>query len=593
MVGGETPLQDSASGTDFSARCFVLGVWGALLLAALAFVAKYGRNVPVWDDWDMVPALTGQQPVTLSWLWEQQNEHRIFLPRLVLLALAKITHADFRAGMYFQVIVFGALALAMVLVARRLRGRAAYSDAFLPLVVLSLAQYPNFLLSIQVIYVLTTLLAGILLALLVGSGGQPGRAAVVVAGICLLLLPLCGAHGVVYVPVLALWLLYTGARYLRSEAREVKRNGLVLISFALAAILEAGFYFVGYSKGSAVPTSPSLWAALMTSVQLLSVSFGPRLGVAGWPYSGLILLGLFVFSGAALVFTYAAQPEERPRAGALLMFLAAGTCLVLAVGWGRAAMGPQAGFEARYVTFLIPALSCLYFIWEIYHREAIRSLMQICLFALACSVFWQNVADAVAFGSNRCAQAERLERDVRAGVPMYLLVRKYSPALFHPTHTRYMPLLHRAGIGVFRDLQENPAFREVSLPVKLLLGNQLRWETDTAHTTDVTSYLEFGLDKPALVCGIELHYRHANSQGTRPLFQMFWKGPEQQKFTDSQRYADHYPETGPGDHTLAVWIGETIERFRIYPDNQPCFFHISKIVLLVPEGPEPGERVTG
>ena len=48
---------------------FVLIVWLAMLTAALTLVSIYGSNVPSWDDWDMVPTVTGHQPVTLEWLW--------------------------------------------------------------------------------------------------------------------------------------------------------------------------------------------------------------------------------------------------------------------------------------------------------------------------------------------------------------------------------------------------------------------------------------------------------------------------------------------------------------------------------------------
>ena len=55
-------------------------VWLAMFVAAVAFVAQYASNVPSWDDWDMVPTLTRNQPITWNWLWSQHNEHRVPLP---------------------------------------------------------------------------------------------------------------------------------------------------------------------------------------------------------------------------------------------------------------------------------------------------------------------------------------------------------------------------------------------------------------------------------------------------------------------------------------------------------------------------------
>src|SRR5262245_41120890 len=114
----------------------VFAVWVTMLVGTLAFVDRYGSNVPSWDGWDMVPTLTGHQPVTVDWLWSQHNEHRVPVPRLLLLGLHRMTGINFRTPMFFNVLVTGALALGMILVARRLRGSASYTDAFFPLIFL-------------------------------------------------------------------------------------------------------------------------------------------------------------------------------------------------------------------------------------------------------------------------------------------------------------------------------------------------------------------------------------------------------------------------------------------------------------------------
>src|SRR5438132_621057 len=119
-----------------SIALIVLVVWGMMVIAELVFVWEYGSNVPSWDGWDMVPTLTGAQPVTWSWLWSQHNEHRVPLPRLILLGLNKVTILDFRGGMYLEVCIMATLAAAMIVVARRLRGTTSYTDLFFPLILL-------------------------------------------------------------------------------------------------------------------------------------------------------------------------------------------------------------------------------------------------------------------------------------------------------------------------------------------------------------------------------------------------------------------------------------------------------------------------
>jgi hypothetical protein len=108
---------------------FVWSVWLVMMLVALACIAKYGRNIPLAEDWLLVAPLTGNEPDLTSWLWAQNNEHRVPLPRLILLALLKITNGDFRAGMFFNVITLGVIAFATIQVARHLRGgRTSFVD---------------------------------------------------------------------------------------------------------------------------------------------------------------------------------------------------------------------------------------------------------------------------------------------------------------------------------------------------------------------------------------------------------------------------------------------------------------------------------
>jgi hypothetical protein len=84
----KTAQQTKALDPDRGAALFVWITWVVMLLGVLTFVAKYATNVPLHDDWDgLVPVLNGDQPVTAAWLWSQHNEHRVPLPRLLLLAL--------------------------------------------------------------------------------------------------------------------------------------------------------------------------------------------------------------------------------------------------------------------------------------------------------------------------------------------------------------------------------------------------------------------------------------------------------------------------------------------------------------------------
>jgi hypothetical protein len=125
---------------------FVGAAWAGMLGAALWFVWDYGTNVPFWpDEWGYASILSGEQPVSLAWLWQQHLEHRLPFPKLVWLGLLRVTGYDFRAGMYCNVLLLGALALVLILAARKLRGRTSYADAFFPLILLHWGHWENLL----------------------------------------------------------------------------------------------------------------------------------------------------------------------------------------------------------------------------------------------------------------------------------------------------------------------------------------------------------------------------------------------------------------------------------------------------------------
>src|SRR5262245_25563420 len=187
-----------------------------MFAAAVVYIARFGRNVPFSDDWPMVPLITGDQSVTTDWLWEQFNEHRWPLAKLTLLGLYRLTGGDFRAGMVFNVLVLGVLAAAMIGAARRLRGGTSYSDAFFPLLLLNWGHYENLLWSTMVCFLLTILLIGGVLLVIVAGRDPFGLRGAILAGVCVLLLPLCGALGLIYAAALVPWLVYMSGRCWRS-----------------------------------------------------------------------------------------------------------------------------------------------------------------------------------------------------------------------------------------------------------------------------------------------------------------------------------------------------------------------------------------
>ena len=82
---------------------------GALIPAILLIVcvSKYGVNVSYGDEWLMIPLLAKYHDHQLTWadLYQQHNEHRIVIPKLIYLAFSRFDHWNLHAEMYFSIAI--------------------------------------------------------------------------------------------------------------------------------------------------------------------------------------------------------------------------------------------------------------------------------------------------------------------------------------------------------------------------------------------------------------------------------------------------------------------------------------------------------
>lgn len=571
------------------ARLVVWSIFGMMLLAALAFVWRYGSNVPSWDDWDMVPIMTRHQRVTFEWLWSQHNEHRIPVPRIIALVLYSLFGLDFRVGMYFNVVTAAGLAFAMILLTKRLRGHLEYSDAFFPLLLLNWGQGLNFIWSWQMEFFLSTNLAGMVLLIIMHSGVRPTLRTAMLIGICLLLLTMCGAHGVALVPALALWVAYFGIHCWRSGTRWAKRDGAFIVGIAVLALLFVGLYFVGFEKVPHHPSSSSPWVSLKTTVKFLTMGFGPAVRSV-WPFSGLAALLLLAFSVALLIIGFWKVPGERTRTLGIILFICALASLGLGIGLGRD------GFEPRYITLSVPVWCCIYFIGVTYTPLKVGRALQVILAVLTCAALWPNMTFGLDYAKDLRTGLAAFERKMTVGTPSHQLISGYSSYLHphHDTPNEYMPMLRQAGVGSFRFLKKDPPFREFTLPLVPARLNEVKWVDRIAYATGTAPYLVFNLPVERYLSGVRLKYTYTSPTGTCPYVGLFWKRHAQNKFTSLQFYK--YSPTGDKatwcrgtwerlndrEATMTVWICDTVGQLRINPDFKPGIFTIYEISLLYP-----------
>lgn len=444
---------------DRGARRFVWAVWLVMLIIALICLISYGRNIPLAEDWLLVAPLTDHEPNLVRWLWSQNNEHRIPLPRLILLGLLKLTNGDFRSGMLFNILLLSLIAAISIQVARSLRGgRNSYADAFFPIALLNIGHWPNLFWSWQLTFVLPTALTYIILWLLLLDPRLTNLRSAWIAGISLILLPLCGANGLLFVPFLSLWLIYCGVLHYKSVKVEQQWLSVFLIASVAIALGLVGIYFYGYQRPTWNPPSPGLGATLETAAKFLAYSFGP---VAAWSWRLFIIAALIVVvPSVGIVFREALRTRgyERSRAMGILLFCSILALFALAIGYGRAGLIPTQGFPIRYVIFAVPALCTAFFIWELYGSPKWQRIFQWGLCLAMCFLLPLNmIAGFVMMGNWYDSVMDAVERDIAVGVPISILAERHRDSLIHwwekPKLAENIEMLYEDRIGSFAQIK--------------------------------------------------------------------------------------------------------------------------------------------
>src|SRR5690242_10403584 len=422
--------------TDGRALPVVLALWAAMAAILLGCIIVYGHDMPMSEDWDLVPALVGRQPDLLGWLWEANNQHRIPLQKAIYLALLKITGGDFKIGMFADLLVLAGLCLAMILTARRLRGgQTRLADAFFPLVLLHPGHMENVIWGWEIQFVISTGLVILWLLIIIRETWPLAPNIALGTGLLLVLLPLCGANGIVFTPFMAFWLAAGTVLFRRdASARWIApfHGACVVVSIALI-----GLYFAGYEKDLAHP-NPGLWPTVLTGARFVGIAIGP-VGAGTVPprlISGLFFCAVtFALLASTLIplrlGLLRARGPERFRVYGLAIFGVAMAALVVAIAWGRAGWVPRFGIPDRYALFSVPALCAAYFAWILYGPEPLRDRIAIAFAAAGLLALPLNLREGNWWRGWYAGNMTAFERDLSAGLPWQELADKHYPFLLH------------------------------------------------------------------------------------------------------------------------------------------------------------------
>jgi hypothetical protein len=436
------------------ARLGATAIWLAMTLAGLWLVSRYGLKMPVADEWAWLGQVTGDQPVTWSWLWSQHHEHRMVLPRLIYLGLGKLSGFDFRTGAYFNIVVLSGLSLLIMSVARSRRGAPSWCDAVFPLALLQWGSYVNLVWGFQLNFVISAgLSAAVLLPILSCRKRLSLRTASLIA-VCLLGAGLCGAYGLAFLPPLAGWLLLAAMLPPGDGSRASAGSRLFLGGLAVALAGLCAFYFVDFIWPAHHTAAYSKAAVLRTTAEFFANSLGP-VGKMSWPLSGLLVLGGCGLVVAQLLRAFLRRPEERLRAAGLLAWLAGMFLLAAGIGWGRTIVGPGAGFAARYTLLAAPLLCFFCLVWNAYAFPRWSERLQRLLLLLLCVSATVGAYKGSRYAAEMFVPLQALERDAQAGLPPAVLAVRYSgdrDAWFATPETlsRWLEMLRAARLGPYR-----------------------------------------------------------------------------------------------------------------------------------------------
>lgn len=455
----------------------VLLVWALCCLGQLLMIRSYGISLPWCDEWALVDAAAGEEPLTLGWLWKPANEHRAPLTRLAMYALGRLGSWDMQVMHYAGLGSMAAGALALIVASRSLRGgRSAFSDAFLPLVTLHPWHYES-----VVVYGYAYALVSGLLCVAVGLAATrwPMRSTRALLAFLAMALAIClsagpagnfwavGLCGVVVVGMF-------GRRPPRWKACGVVGTAAVASTAALMIL--------------AIPDCPAHESYRCASLAGISASAlkvsacwlgRPPLMVL-WPWASLAVLAPLGLVAAGLGRDAArffpgrggrATAEDQGRWG-LALFLGSALMVALAIAYGRG--NSPFLWDSRYLTLTQPIGLAAYLLAT---RARVASAVPaaLAMFTAVCVGWsWPEAIQTTRWRFEQRVEAQRMLREgtepVAVAAERHAETLGLTPKVAHTIAGRLL-LMREAGLSVFRDRPR--WFHGVPIP------RPLAWEAES------------------------------------------------------------------------------------------------------------------
>ena len=437
--------------------CLCLGLSLAPVAVLCYLLGVYAVDIPVWDEWGILTLFEKYYQGSLGFadFWQQNNEHRLVLPRLFFLGLGLLTRYNVVYEMGCSVVL---AALFWALVARHVaKNRVVFGLErgwawFLPaaaLLVFSLRQHENWFWGFQLQWYQNILAVAGGAYVFANCEIRP-RTLVALAG-CGLAALFSLSSGVLYWPLMLFFILLRG-----KELGRARTLGYAA-SWILGASIILGFYLVDYRTPHYPGAHGQLLhvaSAYLHYVLLYCGNILSQIQDDGWFYAGVGLAGLGLFVGFFITYARSADRVLFQRASFFLILGAYGVGCAVLTGIGRLGYGVVQASSSRYATMsMLLWLATLFFLyaraWRPRGGKPLKLAAALLCALLVAGVSWRSATcvpyirfASVTYSLGREALLTGQSDEALSGItwaPDYL-------------KTHAIPLFRRYRLSVFRDV---------------------------------------------------------------------------------------------------------------------------------------------
>lgn len=337
-------------------------------LILLYLVAKYGVNVPFWDQWGGLPSLfekVAQGKVGFSDLFVQHFEHRLFFPKFIFIALAFSTHWNTKYEMYFSIfLIILSYGLIHQISSRQVPKKDTgfwLTSLSISILITSFLQVDNLLWGFQVAWFLINLCLILAIFLLTSSLRSIGLK-ILLGGVVCIIASFSSAHG------LMTWLAVTPCILtLAQESNKIKaRSGIkVVLCWFILFVLSCSIYFSNYQKAFQDTDTLFFIEHLDVSVNyFFSLLGNPLLHASNFNW----LLGLVISANFFWFFIrYLRHPssEFSQQAAPWISMGLFSFLFALITTAGRSYRGVIEAYPSRYTTATILLIIALVQLWRL------------------------------------------------------------------------------------------------------------------------------------------------------------------------------------------------------------------------------------